>query len=614
MNEPALTIALALAAGMICQALARHIHIPGIVLLLLAGVLLGPDMANVVRPDTLGSGLMTIVGFAVAVILFEGGMNLQLQRLKREGPIIRKLITVGALVTAVGATLATKTILGWGWRPAILFGLLIPVTGPTVIAPLLRRIKVRHSIATILEAEGVFLDAFAAIIAAVALEIANTYSGAAFARGAFQIVFRIGLGGIIGLAGGFSLAFLLRHRNWVPEGLENVFTFSLVFALYQIANAILAESGIVAVTIAGIVIGNSKTVVQRELLEFKEHLTVMLIGLLFILLAADVRLADVAALGYRGAIVVLILITGLRPLSVWTATWKSELDWRRKLFLAWMGPRGIIAAAVASLFALELEHRGFGGNQLRALVFLVIAVTVLWAGLTGGVLARILGLRRKRNHGWVILGAHDLARTLGEALRRDGQEVLFIDSNPSLCRRAEADGWRVIYGNGLDENILTRAEIDTRAGVIGFTANEEVNLLFIQKAKQLGHLECLLIAVESGEEGNVSSLLEELGGTILGARSLDVSSWVTRLRRGVVRVETWTYQGTERETDDAVLFHDPELRNRLFPLAFKRKKQVFPVDNQTEFRKGDVLTVVMNHRQAEAASSWLRAHGFQPTP
>ena len=406
MNDPAFTIALALAIGMIAQSLARHIRIPGIVLLLAAGVLTGPDGLNIIRPETLGEALPIIVGFAVAVILFEGGMNLRFKRLKKIGRTIRNLISIGAFITAIGGTFSAKLFLGWNWNTSILFGLLVIVTGPTVISPLLRRIKLQSSVANLLEAEGILLDAIGAIIAVVALEVVISPSGLTFFASPFIILGRLFVGGLIGIIGGFVMAWLLGIRNLVPEGLENVFTLSLVFALFQISNALSHESGIVAVTIAGMVVGNRKTIIRRELMEFKEQMTVMLIGMLFVLLAADVRVADVLALGKGGLYTVVALVFFIRPLNIVFGTMNSDLSFKQKMLLAWLAPRGIVAAAVASYFAIELEKNGIDGAQLRAMVFLLIAVTVLSAGLTGSFVANLLGLKRKSDQGWIILGAN----------------------------------------------------------------------------------------------------------------------------------------------------------------------------------------------------------------
>ena len=294
-----------------------------------------------------------------------------------------------------------------------MFGLLVIVTGPTVITPLLRRIKLRQSVATVLEAEGILLDAIGAVIAVVALEVVLSPSGLTFLASPFLILGRILVGGLIGIIGGLAMARLLGIRNLVPEGLENVFTLSLVFALFQISNVLSHESGIVAVTIAGMVVGNRETVVKRELMEFKEQMTVMLIGMLFVLLAADVRLTDVLALGKGGLFTVLTLVFVVRPINIIFSTMNSDLTAKQKILLAWMAPRGIVVAAVASYFVLELEKHGIDGSQLRAMVFLLIAVTVLSAGLTGGFVANLLGLKRQSEKGWIILGANAVARGIG---------------------------------------------------------------------------------------------------------------------------------------------------------------------------------------------------------
>jgi len=282
-----------MALGMLAQVIARRIHVPGIVILLAAGLLFGPDGLNWIRSDSLGSALHIIVGFAVAVILFEGGMNLRISRIKREQLAIQGLITISAFITLVGGTLSTLFFLDWDFRTSILFGTLIIVTGPTVISPLLKRIRIHHGVSTILEAEGILLDAIGAIVAVVALEIAISPSGLSLLKGFYHIITRLGIGTLFGVTGGALLTLLFRIRRLVPEGLENVFILSWVFALFQLSNTLSPESGIAAVTIAGMTIGNSKTYIHRELMEFKEQLTVLMIGMLFILLAADVRLSHI---------------------------------------------------------------------------------------------------------------------------------------------------------------------------------------------------------------------------------------------------------------------------------------------------------------------------------
>jgi NhaP-type Na+/H+ or K+/H+ antiporter len=603
--NPALTIALALVAGMVAQAVARHIRLPGIVLLLIIGVLLGPDVFGIIYPASLGSAMPLLVGFAVAVILFEGGMNLRPQRIKREGLVIRQLITIGTLVTTIGGTLMAKLLLPWDWRQSILFGTIIIVTGPTVVTPLLRRIKLKRSVSTILEAEGILLDAIGAIIAVVALEIALHPSGFNVILGAGQIVIRLVSGIFIGGAGGWLLARILRFRNLVPEGLENVFTLSLVLALFQISNVLSPESGIVAVTVAGMVVGNSKTIVQRELMDFKEQLTVLFVGMLFILLAADVHLSDVKALGWRGLLTVIAIMVVVRPLNVMLSTRGSKLNFKQKVLLSWIAPRGIVAAAVASLFAIELNQQGLDGESLRAMVFLVITITVLFAGLTGGLVARGLDLRRQQDAGWVVLGAHELARLVARLLQERGEEVVCIDANPVACQLAEKEGLRVIYGNGLETHVLLRAEIDTRKGVLALTPNEEVNLLFAKNAKTEGRVKHLFVGIKSGEEGTTTAMVHDIGGNIPFGHPFDPELWMVRLRRKEAQVEWWTYHGDRQSVTELL---DANAEHVLLPLICQRGEQILPVSDKLTIRKKDHFAWLINSRREDTARAWLKEH------
>lgn len=613
-SNPALTISLGLAAGILAQSVAFHLRIPGIVLLLITGVLLGPDVTGIIRPETLGSALGVITGFAVAVILFEGGLNLKIQRLKRERRAIRQMITIGGAVTVAGGMLTARWLFGWDWRTSILFGTLVMVTGPTVINPLLRRFKVKRNVSVVLEAEGVLLDAVGAVVATVALEIALSPKAGPVAM-AVMLVTRLGFGTLSGLLVGLLLVTLLKRRNVVPEGIENVFTLCLILATFQVANVLLPESGIVAVTVAGVVFGNFQTHIQREVVEFKEALTVMLIGMLFILLAADVRLDDVYALGIPGVITVLVLMFLVRPLNVIVATVGTKLNWREKCFIGWIGPRGIVAAAVASLFAAQLNTYGIaGGNELRALVFMVITVTVLSAGLTGGLVGKILNLRRPSDSGWVILGANELARATAKILLENNDEVICIDANPDVCQAAEQDCTRVIFGNGLKTHYLLRAEIDTRNGALSVTSNEEVNLLFIQKVREEAKLRHLFVALQNQYERVTPDMVHQAGSQVLFGSSRDVDFWSVRIRKGMVSLERWQVQGptmeTKKETENGS--GDPFLKdNSGIPLAVRRNGRQFPVGDSTQFSNGDEVAYLISVEQTEKAHGQLQSLGWQ---
>jgi NhaP-type Na+/H+ or K+/H+ antiporter len=549
---PTLTFAVALGAGVLGHGVARHLRVPAIVPLLALGVILGPDLLGWVWPDALGAGLFSLVELAVAVILFEGGLNLEIGRLSRENRPIRMLVTVGAVVTAVGGTLAARIGMGWPWDLSVLFGTLVIVTGPTVIGPLLRNVPVRPRLATILEAEGVLIDPIGAIIAAVALQIV-VGAHEPLSPGS-ALLLRLGFGTAAGLVFGFALAGLLRVGRVVPEGLENLVALGGALVLFEGCNAVLSQTGILAVTVAGVVVGNVRTRVSRELRDFQEHLTVGLIGILFVLLAADVRLADVRSLGWHGLFTVAALLLLVRPANVLASTVGSELDLRDRAYLSWIAPRGIVAASIASLFAAVLHAAGIpGGPELRALVFLTIAVTVVLQGGSAGLVARLLGVRAPAREAITILGAEELALALGESLRAGGRRVIFLDANPGHCRAAEERGFQVVFGNALEERTLARARLELVAAAVGLTPNNEVNSLFAREAKETFRVPETYVATGRSEGiGVTRSLLEKQGSHALFDRPKDVERWTVRIRHGAARIQTFRFEGApEKEPEEA---------------------------------------------------------------
>ncbi len=599
-----LSIALATAFGIITQSTARKLQFPGIVLLLGVGLALGTGGIGLIVPSALGAALNQLVGFAVAVILFEGGMNLRLRELRESGRVIRRLVTLGAIVTLVGGTLAARLLMGWNWRLSILFGSLVIVTGPTVVTPLVRRFRLQPSVATVLEAEGVLIDAVGAVTAVVALEIALEPSGIGVVKGVASIATRIGFGVLAGLLGGLFLRVILRFRGLVAEGLENVFTLAVVWALYYSAHAFMHESGIAAVTVAGILVGNLKHPTRRRLLEFNDQLTVMLIGMLFVLLAADVRVGDVLSLGVGGVGVVVALVIVVRPACVFLSTQGSSLRLRERAFVAWMGPRGIIAAAVASLFANELADAGLpGGEELRALVFLTILLTVTLAGVTGGFASRVLHVSQPPR-GWLLLGANPLACAVAHALRDAGVDTLCLDSSVDRCHAARETGVEVLCGNAMDEELLHTAGVERRAGVAAITPNDEVNLLFIQRAREEGNVPLGLVALTSTNIGATPAMVHTAGGKLLFLGEEDVERWSDRLRSGDATLETI------EAAESATLAGLPGPVPLLVPLVHQRDDAARPFAEDVTLATGDRVTFALDAARAGEARAWLGAHGW----
>ncbi|MEO1480706.1 MAG: sodium:proton antiporter [Myxococcota bacterium] len=609
-HDPKLAVAIALSIGLVVQIFARRVGLPGIVLLLTTGVALGPDGLGIVQPGALGDGLGMLVGFAVAVILFEGGLNLDIESLLKAQRPIRQLILVGAPVSAVLATGVARFILGWEWEVAVLFGLLAMVTGPTVINPLMKRLRVKPEVAHLLEAEGVLIDAIGAIAAAVAFEVAVSRSGGAeeVAGGVFQLFASLAFGVLLGLAIGAMLAWALRRRRLIPEGLENVFALTTVLVSFQLANALFHESGLAAVTIAGLVLGNVKNSVRRELREFKEQLTVMLLGMLFVLLAADVRLADVVALGWKAVFGVAAMLLIVRPFSVFAGTLGTDLGKRQRGFVAFIGPRGIVAAAVASYFASELG--GEAGGELRAFMFVVIAVTVLVAGLLGGIVARVLDQRAEPS-GWVLLGAHEVSQQLAMALKESGEPVLLLDSNLEAARHARDFGLEVIHGNALDEETLQEADLNMRRGIVAMTANEEVNLLFAREARSeaKGSFDVLTVVTEE-ELGITPAMVHQARAQLYGGQVLDIELWDVRLRRGTARLERWSLPEGTADPSEPLSFV-PADSTLLMMLARQRGSEVVPFGEDVAVKREDVLWLLVNRERELEAHRWLEARGLR---
>jgi NhaP-type Na+/H+ or K+/H+ antiporter len=610
-HTAAMTVAVALLAGMVGQSLAYHLRLPGIVILLLFGVLLGPDCFHIIDPRWLepGYGLDGIIGFAIAIILFEAGMNLEWGQLRSEAPAIRRLVTLGAVITWVGATLAAKWIMGWDMRLSMLFGSLVIATGPTVVSPLLRRIRVRRNLQIILEAEGVFIESIGAIIAVLSFGFMSADVPGGIGVPGGHVLTRLAIGALVGTAGGGLLMLLLRSRRVIPVGMEKVFALTLAWGIYQVSNALARDSGILAVVVAAVMAANVAKETMRGVRESKEPLTVMLVGVLLVLFAAEVRMSDVTALGVRGIAVVVVLMFAVRPLCVLACTTHSGLSGREKMFLSWIAPRGIMAAALAAVFYYSMRNLGIEGREsMRGLVFLVIMCTVFVQGLSGSMAAGWFGVRRPRGQGYVILGGNPLAVELARVLKSGGEESVLIDANPSLCNEVEAKGFRVLHGNALDERIMERAEIETRKAVISLLPNDGVNLLFARRAVDDYRADRVYVALHGG--AIKPAHISEIRGRVLFGSAAEVDQWASRLGRGEALVEQWNFAGVPDPKANPTMPVAKEARTNVLPLAIARGATVRPIDDRYEPKKGDVATWLIFSRRDDDARAWLRARGW----
>jgi NhaP-type Na+/H+ or K+/H+ antiporter len=479
-----LLMVMTVTCGISAQVLAAYLKVPAIVFLLLFGILAGPDGLGVLHPNLLGSGLEVMVSLCVALILFEGGLNLELRDLGKLSGSIRNLVTVGTLITLIGGGMAAHWLGEFPWPIAFLYASLVVVTGPTVIGPLLKQVSVDKKVAALLEAEGVLIDPVGAILAVLVLNI--ILNGNPDLLILFRdLIVRLFVGAVVGVAGGWLLGFILKRSQFLSEDLKNLVVLAGLWGFFGLAEEIRSESGLMATVVSGIVLKAAAVPEERLLRRFKGQLTVLAISVLFVLLAADLSLASVVALGWGSLFTVLALMWVVRPINVWLCTWNSGLNWRQKLFVCWVAPRGIVSASIASLFAILLTQRGInGGDSIKALVFLTIIMTVFVQGLTAGAIAQLLGITSKSVTGAAIVGSNPLSRLIARLFQERGESVAIIDTNPEACTQAEREGLRVFLSSALDHSVLEEAGLDAMGTFLAMTNNGEVNLVLAQRAAE----------------------------------------------------------------------------------------------------------------------------------
>lgn len=479
-----LLMVMTVTCGISAQVLAAYLKVPAIVFLLLFGILAGPDCLGILHPSLLGNGLEVMVSLCVALILFEGGLNLELRDLGKVSGSIRNLVTFGTLITLIGGGMAAHWLGEFPWSIAFLYASLVVVTGPTVIGPLLKQVSVDKKVAALLEGEGVLVDPVGAILAVLVLNVVlngNTDLLILFR----DLMVRLGIGTVIGVTGGWLLGLILKRAKFLSEDLKNLVVLAGLWGLFAISEQITSESGLMAAVLSGIVLRAASVPEERLLRRFKGQLTVLSISVLFVLLAADLSLESVVALGWGSVFTVLALMWIVRPINIWLCTINSGLNWRQKLFACWVAPRGIISASIASLFAILLTQRGVtGGDSIKALVFLTIIITVFLQGLTAGPIARILDITLKSATGAVIVGSNPLSRLIARLFQERGESVAIIDTDPEACQQAEKAGLRVFLSSALDHSILEEAGLDSMGTFLAMTNNGEVNLVLAQRAAE----------------------------------------------------------------------------------------------------------------------------------
>ncbi|WP_165677067.1 cation:proton antiporter [Metapseudomonas otitidis] len=530
-------------AALCSQWLAWRLRLPAILFLLLSGILAGPVL-GVLDPGALfGPLLFPLTSLAVALILFEGSLTLHLSEWREIGSVVRRMVTLGALTTWVVIAAATHLLLGFSWELAVLFGSLTLVTGPTVIVPMLRVVRPRASVANILRWEGIVIDPIGALAAVVTFSFIVSRDQGGWSQSLATFAGVIGCGTLLGVLGGWALGVVLR-RHWLPEYLHNLAALAAVLGVFIASNLLMHESGLLAVTLMGMWLANMRGVDVKPILHFKENLSVLLISGLFILLAARLDLKALLALGPATLVLLAVIQFIARPLNIGLSTLGSPLGWRERALLAWIAPRGIVAAAVSAIFALRLQEQGDTNAQLLVpLTFLVIIGTVVLQSATARPLARLLGVAEPAPAGFLIIGANPVARALGNALHQLGSRVLLTDSSWENIRAARMDGLPTYFGNPTSQHADAHLDLVGLGHLLALSPSSEMNALACMRFRH-DFAEPRCFTLPSGAESRRSDKhrsSENVRGRELGLPAITYPQFASRLGRGAeVRITTLT--------------------------------------------------------------------------
>ncbi|MBT2160273.1 cation:proton antiporter [Zobellia barbeyronii] len=477
--------------GILAQWFAWRLKLPAILPLILIGLLVGPiaslytvDGQKLIEPIWNGEiglfpgdSLYYFVSLAISIILFEGGLTLKRSEIRNVGPVITKLITLGSLVTFVCAGIAAHYIFGLSWQVSFLFSALIIVTGPTVITPILRNIPLKKDVSAVLKWEGILIDPIGALAAVLVFEFISVGEGKAY-----TITALIEFGKILlfGFTFGFTFAHALTFaikKNFIPHYLLNVASLSTVLLVFVMSDSFAHESGLLAVVVMGMVMGNTELPNIKELLYFKESLSILLISILFILLAANINISDLELIfNWRTAALFAIIVFVIRPLGVFLSSSGSNLKFNEKLFIGWVGPRGIVAAGIASLFGSKLLAKGEPGAEfITPLVFMIVLGTVLLNATTARLFAKAVGVFLTKSEGILIIGASKASRLIADYLNKNSRHVVLIDNNQTNINKAKKLGLEAFTANIYSDTLTDNIELNDVGYLMALTGNSEIN-------------------------------------------------------------------------------------------------------------------------------------------
>ncbi|MFB6090945.1 MAG: cation:proton antiporter [Halobellus sp.] len=593
-------VAAIIGIGVISQILSDRYRVPSVVFLIAAGILLGPEVLGVVGPQSFGNALSAIVGLSVAIIVFEGAFHLRIAKLREAPSATLKLITVGAAIAFLGTAAAVHVLLAASWPVSFLIGALLVATGPTVVTPILEVVPARDRVEAVLETEGIVNDVTAAILAVVIFEAIITGVTAPiellrlFAE-------RLGVGVLVGGLVAGVLLYVIRYVDLSPGNApQNARLLVLAGALvsYGAADAIATEAGIAAVATAGLLLGNADIPYEEEISAFKGDVTLLVLSFVFIALAALLDFDILRTIGPRGLLVTGIVALVLRPALVFLSAYGDRFSTGEKWFMSLVGPRGIIPASVATLFAIELRNAGLteAADTLVGTVFLVILVTVVLEGGFARQIAEYLDIIPMRV---LVIGGGKVGRTLAERLEDRGENVVLIEQDPQVVEIARNAGFTVHHGDGTDTDVLRSAGAENARIVVGATGDDDVNLLVSQLANSKFDPETILARVNNPDNAEA---FEELGvrtisSTLAIAQAMDnyierpsMMDWMGEIGRSgdVQEIDVTSEEIIGRTVREI----GPEFPDDSLIALVQRDGTTRVPDAEFTFQEGDRITII----------------------
>ncbi|MDF1794977.1 MAG: sodium:proton antiporter [Coxiellaceae bacterium] len=587
MNEKLILILVSIAViSLICQWVAWRVKLPAILFLIIFGLILGPGMHWLRPQEVFGDLMRPLVDLSVSVVLFEASLTLNFREIKGQRAVVRNLISIGILTSWLLAWLFIHWIFGLSWAISCLFGAILSISGPTVILPLLRSIQAKKELTNIMRWEGILIDPIGAILA-VLIFTTITQTQSVFSHTLYEILEVI----IVGFAGGAIGGWVLAKcfiKYWIPEFLQNIASLVFVITLYTITNHFMEGAGLLAVTVMGIWMANMKDVHIEDILNFKASVSILLISVLFIVLSAEIKFAAFSHVILPSFLLFLALQFIVRPISVIVSTIGSELTWKERALMSWISPKGIICAAVAAIFTIQLCSLEYLDSEAFILVtFLIILFTVIFQSLTSRLVARLLGVANPEPTGYLLVGANVISRQLALALQQHGFNAMIVDGNWNAISEARMEGIPVFYGNPVSEYTDRRIDLVGLGNVIGLSPRQDLNALScLRYSKEFGKGHCFMLATENRDDSEKIYAEKQKRASLLFGNDISFSKLASLIAKGAqIKSTKLTAEFTlenfiETNANNAIPF---------FIITTKGKLRFFIEDTPPKPEPGDTL-------------------------